>query len=204
MLAFFVLKYQSYRPYWPYFFGNGRKKTPQGVPNSVRLRSETPQGVPSSFRLRSETPQGVPNSVRLRSKTPQGVSNSVRLRSDTRSGDYRHKKRSLTVKLSSGKEIRHRTTLPQSNMQYHRRWAPYRSCSGWERELQARHGHRKKRIKDVRFMSVELSGRQANSKLGNCDFVRKRSLVFFSFKCPGRHWKEKKVVKPHDRLVMLS
>ena len=34
-------------------------------------------------------------------------------------------------------------------MQYHRRWAPYRSCSGWERELQARHGHRKKRIKDV-------------------------------------------------------
>ena len=66
------------------------------------------------------------------------------------------KKRSLTVKLSSRKEIRHRTTLPQSNMQYHRRWAPYRSCSGWERELQARHGHRKKRIKDARFMSVEL------------------------------------------------
>ena len=54
--------------------------------------------------------------------------------------------------LSSRKEIRHRTTLPQSNMQYHRRWAPYRSCSGWERELQARHGHRKKRIKDARFM----------------------------------------------------
>ncbi len=41
-------------------------------------------------------------------------------------------------------------------MQYHRRWAPYRSCSGWERELQARHGHRKKRIKDARFMLVEL------------------------------------------------
>ena len=157
----------------------GSSRTPQGVSNSFRLRSETPQGVPSSFRLRSETPQGVPNSVRLRSKTPQGVSNSVRLRSDTRSGDYRHKKRSLTVKLSSGKEIRHRTTLPQSNMQYHRRWAPYRSCSGWERELQARHGHRKKRIKDVRFMKVELSGRQANSKLGNCDFVRKRSLLIF-------------------------
>ena len=42
------------------------------------------------------------------------------------------------------KEIRHRTTLPQSNMQYHRRWAPYRSCSGWERELQACYGHREK------------------------------------------------------------
>ena len=42
-------------------------------------------------------------------------------------------------------------------MQYHRRWAPYRSCSGWERELQARHGHRKKRIKDVRFMQVEIN-----------------------------------------------
>lgn len=71
-----------------------------------------------------------------------------------------HKKRSLTsysqVKLQ--KEIRHRTTLPQSNMQYHRRWAPYRSCSGWERELQARHGHRKKRIKDARFMRVEFVG----------------------------------------------
>ena len=68
------------------------------------------------------------------------------------------KKRSLNRinESSSRKEIRHRTTLPQSNMQYHRRWAPYRSCSGWERELQARHGHRKKRIKDARFMSVEL------------------------------------------------
>ena len=42
-------------------------------------------------------------------------------------------------------------------MQYHRRWAPYRSCSGWERELQARHGHRKKRIKDARFMQVEIN-----------------------------------------------
>ena len=51
------------------------------------------------------------------------------------------------------KKIRHRTTLPHSDVQYHRRWAPYRSCSGWERELQARHGHRKKRIKDARFMS---------------------------------------------------
>ena len=79
------------------------------------------------------------------------------------------------------KEIRHRTTLPQSNMQYHRRWAPYRSCSGWERELQARHGHRKKRIKDARFMSDELIGTTSNSsKLGNCDFVLKTQLgVFF-------------------------
>ena len=65
-------------------------------------------------------------------------------------------------------------------MQYHRRWAPYRSCSGWERELQARHGHRKKRIKDVRFM---LGKGCRNDKqivnVGNCDFVRKRSLCVF-------------------------
>ena len=66
------------------------------------------------------------------------------------------KKESNSRGIRLRKEIRHRTTLPQSNMQYHRRWAPYRSCSGWERELQARHGHRKKRIKDARFMSVEL------------------------------------------------
>ena len=35
------------------------------------------------------------------------------------------------------KKSRRRTTLPHSNVQYHRREAPYRSCSGWERELQA-------------------------------------------------------------------
>ena len=56
----------------------------------------------------------------------------------------RQKKTLLKISRVFKKEIRHRTTLPQSNMQYHRRWAPYRSCSGWERELQARYGHRKK------------------------------------------------------------
>ena len=56
----------------------------------------------------------------------------------------RQKKTLLKTSRVFKKEIRHRTTLPQSNMQYHRRWAPYRSCSGWERELQARYGHRKK------------------------------------------------------------
>ena len=97
-------------------------------------------------------------SARLRSGTPQGVPYSALLRERTKKQGKQHKKKSLTRKeLDSRKEIRHRTTLPQSNMQYHRRWAPYRSCSGWERELQARHGHRKKRIKDVRFMQVEIN-----------------------------------------------
>ena len=40
------------------------------------------------------------------------------------------------------KKSRRRTTLPHSVVQYHRREAPYRSCSGWERELQACCGHR--------------------------------------------------------------
>ena len=62
------------------------------------------------------------------------------------------------------KKSRHRTTLPHSVVQYHRRGAlphsvvqyhrrgaPYRSCSGWEREFQARNRHREKIcIKDVR------------------------------------------------------
>ena len=44
------------------------------------------------------------------------------------------------------KKIRRRTTLPHSCVQYHRRWGPYRSCSGWEREYQPRHRHRKKKL----------------------------------------------------------
>ena len=65
-------------------------------------------------------------------------------------------------------------------MQYHRRWAPYRSCSGWERELQARHGHRKKRIKDARFMlGMRFRQTSNDSKWWHCDFVRKRSLCIF-------------------------
>ena len=46
----------------------------------------------------------------------------------------------------SAKKIRRRTTLPHSCVQYHRRWGPYRSCSGWEREYQPRHRHRKKKL----------------------------------------------------------
>ena len=38
------------------------------------------------------------------------------------------------------KKSRRRTTLPHSNVQYHRREASYRSCSGWEREFQAKDG----------------------------------------------------------------
>ena len=76
------------------------------------------------------------------------------------------KKESNSRGIRLRKEIRHRTTLPQSNMQYHRRWAPYRSCSGWERELQARHGHRKKRIKDVSY-----------NRLGKCCRNDKQFLV---------------------------
>jgi hypothetical protein len=37
----------------------------------------------------SRTPQAVPNSVRLRSDTPQAMPNSVRLRSDTH-GEIKH------------------------------------------------------------------------------------------------------------------
>ena len=42
------------------------------------------------------------------------------------------------------KKSRHRTTLPHSVVQYHRREASYRSCSGWEREFQACYRHREK------------------------------------------------------------
>lgn len=42
------------------------------------------------------------------------------------------------------KKSRHRTTLPHSSVQYHRREASYRSCSGWEREFQACYRHREK------------------------------------------------------------
>ena len=42
------------------------------------------------------------------------------------------------------KKSRRRTTLPHSVVQYHRREASYRSCSGWEREFQACYEHREK------------------------------------------------------------
>ena len=46
------------------------------------------------------------------------------------------------------KKSRHRTTLPHSYVQYHRREASYRSCSGWEREFQACCRHREKIYKE--------------------------------------------------------
>ena len=56
------------------------------------------------------------------------------------------KKRPWTRKkrTRSRKKSRHRTTLPHSVVQYHRREASYRSCSGWEREFQACYRHREK------------------------------------------------------------
>ena len=75
------------------------------------------------------------------------------------------------------KKIRHRTTLPHSDVQYHRRWAPYRSCSGWERELQARHRHRKKNVKDVKLL--EKVSRQSREKVDLR--ISKDDLPFLTF-----------------------